>query len=207
VATWGNLANRMLSFAYKRFDGVVTEPGDPSSSSGQGLDAEDRALLEKVEAGFETVGGLYHACKFRAAPSVPSGQARARPWPWPARPTATDSPRSVQAWAKSELPPEEAPRAPASLFIELEEGVVEKEYAREDPDNLMRQYRRCAQGRGRSAGNRRKRTALPSLERVFGGHGSDQGRDGRGFKPGPTRIRAAPDGRRPRRRATRRPRG
>jgi methionyl-tRNA synthetase len=59
VATWGNLANRMLSFAYKRFDGVVPEPGP--------LDDEDRALLEKVEAGFETVGELYNACKFRAA--------------------------------------------------------------------------------------------------------------------------------------------
>jgi methionyl-tRNA synthetase len=59
VATWGNLANRMLSFAYKRFDGYVPEPSD--------LDTEDRALLEKVEAGFETVGALYNACKFRAA--------------------------------------------------------------------------------------------------------------------------------------------
>jgi methionyl-tRNA synthetase len=49
----------LLSFAYKRFDGVVPEPGD--------LDDEDRALLEKVEAGFETVGELYNACKFRAA--------------------------------------------------------------------------------------------------------------------------------------------
>jgi methionyl-tRNA synthetase len=49
----------MLSFAYKRFDGVVPEPGE--------LDDEDRVLLEKVEAGFETVGELYNACKFRAA--------------------------------------------------------------------------------------------------------------------------------------------
>jgi methionyl-tRNA synthetase len=49
----------MLSFAYKRFDGRVPEPGE--------LDAEDRALLQKVEAGFETVGELYSACKFRAA--------------------------------------------------------------------------------------------------------------------------------------------
>jgi methionyl-tRNA synthetase len=49
----------MLSFAYKRFDGKVPEPGP--------LDGEDRALLEKVEAGFETVGELYNACKFRAA--------------------------------------------------------------------------------------------------------------------------------------------
>jgi methionyl-tRNA synthetase len=59
VATWGNLANRMLSFAYKRFDGKVPEPGP--------LDEEDQALLEKVETGFETVGDLYNACKFRAA--------------------------------------------------------------------------------------------------------------------------------------------
>jgi methionyl-tRNA synthetase len=65
VATWGNLGQRprvlgfMLSFAYKRFDGRVPEPGN--------LDAEDRALLEKVEVGFETVGELYNACKFRAA--------------------------------------------------------------------------------------------------------------------------------------------
>jgi methionyl-tRNA synthetase len=50
----------MLSFAYKRFDGKVPEPGV--------LDDEDRALLEKVEAGFETVGALYNTCKFRAAP-------------------------------------------------------------------------------------------------------------------------------------------
>jgi methionyl-tRNA synthetase len=57
----------MLSFAYERFDGVVPEPGE--------LDDEDWALLEKVEAGFETVGDLYHACTFRAAPSVHSGQA------------------------------------------------------------------------------------------------------------------------------------
>jgi hypothetical protein len=46
---------------------VVPEPGE--------LDDEDRALLEKVEAGFEMVGELYNACKFRAAPSFPSGQA------------------------------------------------------------------------------------------------------------------------------------
>jgi methionyl-tRNA synthetase len=65
VATWGNLCQCprdlgfMLSFAYKRFDGVVPEPGE--------LDAEDRALLEKVETGFETVGELYNACQFRAA--------------------------------------------------------------------------------------------------------------------------------------------
>jgi methionyl-tRNA synthetase len=49
----------MLSFAYKRFDSRVPDPGE--------LDDEDRALLEKVEAGFQTVGDLYDACHFRAA--------------------------------------------------------------------------------------------------------------------------------------------
>jgi methionyl-tRNA synthetase len=59
VATWGNLANRMLGFAYKRFDGKVPDPGE--------FDEEDRKLLAQVEAGFETVGDLYAACRFRAA--------------------------------------------------------------------------------------------------------------------------------------------
>jgi methionyl-tRNA synthetase len=58
----------MLSFAYKRFDGVVPEPGE--------LDDEDRALLEKVEAGFETVGELYNACQFRAALNAALALAR-----------------------------------------------------------------------------------------------------------------------------------
>jgi methionyl-tRNA synthetase len=58
----------MLSFAYKRFDGRVPEPGE--------LDDEDRALLEKVEAGFETVGELYNACKFRAALNAALALAR-----------------------------------------------------------------------------------------------------------------------------------
>jgi hypothetical protein len=67
VATWGNLANRMLSFAYKRFDGQVPEPGE--------LDDEDGALLERVEAGFETVGWMpmkdpYFCAKWSI-------------WPWP----------------------------------------------------------------------------------------------------------------------------
>ena len=58
VATWGNLANRMLSFAYKRF-GKVPEPGE--------LDEADRALLDRVAGAFETAGDLIGACKFKAA--------------------------------------------------------------------------------------------------------------------------------------------
>jgi methionyl-tRNA synthetase len=43
----------------KRFDDKVPEPGE--------LGDEDQALLAQVEAGFETVGDPYNACKFRAA--------------------------------------------------------------------------------------------------------------------------------------------
>jgi len=70
VATWGTqgVANRMLSFAYKRFDGRVPEPGE--------LDDEDRALLAKVEAGFETIGALYDAVKLRSALSEVLALAR-----------------------------------------------------------------------------------------------------------------------------------
>jgi len=59
VATWGNLANRVLPFAYKHFDRCVPEPGE--------LDEADQALLSTVEAGFEPIGALIDGCKFRAA--------------------------------------------------------------------------------------------------------------------------------------------
>jgi methionyl-tRNA synthetase len=59
VANWGNLVNRMLGFAYKRYDGRVPTPGP--------LDDTDRALLDEVRAGFDSVGELYAAVKLRAA--------------------------------------------------------------------------------------------------------------------------------------------
>ncbi|MEJ2570041.1 MAG: methionine--tRNA ligase [Anaerolineales bacterium] len=59
VATWGNLANRVLSFAYKHWDGVVPEPGE--------LRPDDRALLHEIESGFDSVGGHIEAVKLRAA--------------------------------------------------------------------------------------------------------------------------------------------
>jgi hypothetical protein len=36
----------MPSFAYKRFDGRVSEPGNPSHHSAKSLDSEHRVLLE-----------------------------------------------------------------------------------------------------------------------------------------------------------------
>jgi methionyl-tRNA synthetase len=59
VANWGNLANRMLGFAYKRFDGVVPTPG--------ALDQTDRDLLDEIKYGFKSIGALYNAAKFKAA--------------------------------------------------------------------------------------------------------------------------------------------
>ena len=59
VATWGNLANRVLGFAYKRFDGKVPQPG--------ALDDADRALLDQVEPTFERVTALLEAVKLKQA--------------------------------------------------------------------------------------------------------------------------------------------
>ncbi|HEY72815.1 MAG TPA: methionine--tRNA ligase [Thermoflexia bacterium] len=68
VATWGNLVNRALTFAYKRFDGQTPTPGM--------LEDIDTQLLAKVEAGFETVGQLIAGCKLRAALSEVMALAR-----------------------------------------------------------------------------------------------------------------------------------
>lgn len=59
VATWGNLANRVLTFAYKHWEGRVPEPG--------ALRPQDTELLARIEAGFDAVGGLIEAVKLRAA--------------------------------------------------------------------------------------------------------------------------------------------
>jgi methionyl-tRNA synthetase len=59
VANWGNLVNRVLGFAYKQFDGRIPEPGE--------LNDADWALLATVEGGFDTVGALYAARKFKQA--------------------------------------------------------------------------------------------------------------------------------------------
>ncbi len=61
VAAWGNLVNRVLGFAYKRYDGRVPSIGPA------GLDEADEQILAEVEAGFETVGQLLAAVKLKAA--------------------------------------------------------------------------------------------------------------------------------------------
>jgi len=59
VGTWGNLANRVLSFTYKHWDGRIPSPGE--------LRPIDRELLAKVEGGFETIGSNLERVKLRAA--------------------------------------------------------------------------------------------------------------------------------------------
>ena len=59
VATWGNLVNRTLGFAYKRFEGRVPEPGE--------LSEVDRALLAESEAAFERVGAELDAVRLKLA--------------------------------------------------------------------------------------------------------------------------------------------
>ena len=56
VATWGNLVNRTLQSAFKNF-GIVPHPGP--------LTAADQALLQEVEAGFDKIGSLIEAARFK----------------------------------------------------------------------------------------------------------------------------------------------
>ena len=59
VATWGNLANRVLSFAHKHWEGHIPTPG--------ALTDADKAVLASVEKGFVTVAELLDQVKLRAA--------------------------------------------------------------------------------------------------------------------------------------------
>lgn len=59
VATWGNLANRVLSFAYKNWDGHAPQPGE--------LRPQDQEILAAIEAGFQSVGEHFDGVRLRAA--------------------------------------------------------------------------------------------------------------------------------------------
>ena len=61
VATWGNLANRVLSFSYKNWDGCVPDVDLDS------LREADRSLIATIENGFNAVGAELEAVHLRAA--------------------------------------------------------------------------------------------------------------------------------------------
>ncbi len=59
VATWGNLVNRTLGFAFSRFDGQVPAPG--------AYDEADLALLAASETAFTEVGAELEAVRLKLA--------------------------------------------------------------------------------------------------------------------------------------------
>jgi methionyl-tRNA synthetase len=58
LANWGNLVNRTLTNVHRNF-GEVPQPGE--------LTEADRAVLARVEEGFDTVAGLIEQARFKAA--------------------------------------------------------------------------------------------------------------------------------------------
>src|SRR3990170_3911322 len=58
VATWGNLVNRVLTFAHRNFEGAVPAPG--------AVTAADSALLAKAEGALAATGENIGLCRFRA---------------------------------------------------------------------------------------------------------------------------------------------
>jgi methionyl-tRNA synthetase len=68
VATWGNLANRVLTFAYRNFDRSIPTPGE--------LRDEDRELLSTCEEALAETGERIGLCHFRAGLEAAMGAAR-----------------------------------------------------------------------------------------------------------------------------------
>ncbi len=58
VATWGNLANRVLSFSFKHWDGHIPTPSV--------LRPADEEILRTIENGFKTVGEMLDGVRLRA---------------------------------------------------------------------------------------------------------------------------------------------
>jgi methionyl-tRNA synthetase len=59
IATWGNLANRVLTFTYKNFEQRVPTPGE--------LTQADSALIKKSEEAFASVGDALDRVRFKEA--------------------------------------------------------------------------------------------------------------------------------------------
>ena len=88
VATYGNLVHRVLTMAYRHFDGSVPTPGP--------LDALATQLLEEAERRFNETGVNIAACRFRAGLSSAMALAQAanryldQKAPWRAMETSRD---------------------------------------------------------------------------------------------------------------------
>ncbi len=59
VATYGNLAHRVLTFVYRRFNGCVPQPGE--------FDSHSQALIAQAEDTLESMDRLLYRCHFREA--------------------------------------------------------------------------------------------------------------------------------------------
>ncbi len=57
VATYGNLAHRVLTFAYRNFDGVVPAPGE--------IDNQGQRLLAKAQETLNDIDRLIYGCHFK----------------------------------------------------------------------------------------------------------------------------------------------
>jgi methionyl-tRNA synthetase len=67
VATWGNLANRVLSFCYKHWEGFVPNVPFDTAQGKVTLRPADLDLLATIEAGFNSVGAELDAVRLRSA--------------------------------------------------------------------------------------------------------------------------------------------
>ncbi|TET26931.1 MAG: methionine--tRNA ligase [Dehalococcoidia bacterium] len=59
VATYGNLAHRVLTFTYRHFDGCVPVPGE--------LDSPGQEIMKQAKETLDTVGSLLDGCHFKEA--------------------------------------------------------------------------------------------------------------------------------------------
>jgi methionyl-tRNA synthetase len=59
VATYGNLAHRVLTFAHRNFNGVVPAAGE--------LDERSQGLLDKAQATLDSVDKFFSRCQFKEA--------------------------------------------------------------------------------------------------------------------------------------------
>ena len=68
VAAYGNLVNRVLTFVYRNFNGLVPEPGELSDA--------DKSLIKNTESCLEQTGEFISKCNFKQAIMTAMSSAR-----------------------------------------------------------------------------------------------------------------------------------